>query len=276
MSFIKAYAAAPTYVGVGDSVPGAAMYWGTHAYNSTYAAAGGSAFDLRRSSDNATMTAVYLTTGALDTATISSWAGADNIFISKAYDGTGSGRHVIQATPASQPQLFLLGGPGGGPYIQSNGTAVGLSGVVTFAPSTGVMSVALVGLRQNSNVRGQGWARANSNNGNGIMPASAGTANRWRLLELGTGNGFLAVASDNAWHDAQGVINGASSVLAIDNTDTTGITGINTNNLSPFFAGGSPFGVMLMTYACFWDNIVLSGAQRSSIHTNDRAWPVAW
>ena len=58
MSFlINSYsvAAVSSYIGPGDVLP-LTSFWGVRAYNGAYAGSGGAALDLRRASDNGTMT----------------------------------------------------------------------------------------------------------------------------------------------------------------------------------------------------------------------------
>lgn len=68
----------------------------------------GNIFDVRRSSDNAT-TSIGLSNGELDTATLASWGGSDSVYVSKWYDQSGNGHHLLQATNANQPRLVNAG-----------------------------------------------------------------------------------------------------------------------------------------------------------------------
>jgi hypothetical protein len=68
--------AAP-YIGPGDIVSGAKMWWGLRAYNAAYATAHGNIAIIRRQSDNATMTITALSSGKFDLATAVAFAGTD-------------------------------------------------------------------------------------------------------------------------------------------------------------------------------------------------------
>lgn len=253
-----------SYIGPGDLVSGATAFFGVRAYDNSYAASSGNAFDLRRSSDNGTMTATFLTTGDLDTATISAWAGADTIFVSKAYDQTGNGHHATQATGGSQPKLILSGGAGGRPYLQSDAAGVQLN-TGNFTPATGLTSLIAVGQRVASNSRTT-FIASNGTARNALNSTAASTTT-WQL-----GTGFSASAANGAWHDSQAVINGASSVIAIDGSDTTGTLAGSTTTAVGNFALGTAASVCLTAEGAYWDNVALSSGNRSLLSGNQRTY----
>src|SRR5262249_36067713 len=115
------------YEGPGDIVSGAFGWWGLRAYN--FATIGNSCIRLRRSSDNAEQDFVTLSpSGALDVASISSFKGAANLFVSKTYDQTGNGRDLAQSTAANQP-TFTLSGLGSLPIMSGSlGSSTELTG----------------------------------------------------------------------------------------------------------------------------------------------------
>lgn len=67
--------------------------------------------DLRRSSDNGTLTINAGSAGGADLAGAgyTAWAGADSIFVTKVYDQTGNGKHWSQGTAGSQPRFSPTG-----------------------------------------------------------------------------------------------------------------------------------------------------------------------
>lgn len=69
-------------------------------------------FDLRRSSDNGTLTIYAGSDGSADLAGAgyTAWAGADSIFVTKVYDQTGNGKHWVQGTAGWQPRFSPTGG----------------------------------------------------------------------------------------------------------------------------------------------------------------------
>lgn len=70
-------------------------------------------FDLRRSSDNGTLTINAGDDGEADTSDYAAWAGADTIYVTKCYDQSGNGNHAAQGTAGKQPFFSLSGGPNG-------------------------------------------------------------------------------------------------------------------------------------------------------------------
>lgn len=68
----------------------------------------GNAIKVRRSSDN-TETDIGFVNNALDTATLLTFCGAGNGFVTIWYDQTGNNRHLVQATTANQPRVVNTG-----------------------------------------------------------------------------------------------------------------------------------------------------------------------
>lgn len=73
---------------------------------STYA---GSAFRVRRSSDNTEQDIGFLTNGTLNITALTTFCSGTNGFVTTWYDQTGNLRHLTQATTASQPQVVSSG-----------------------------------------------------------------------------------------------------------------------------------------------------------------------
>jgi alpha-L-arabinofuranosidase B-like protein len=258
---------ASPHTGSGDIISGASAYYGVRAYNGAYAAANGPAFDLRRSSDNGTMTATVLGSGGLDIATISAWAGADTITISRAYDQSGNNRHVVQATAANQEQLLLTGGMGNRPYIVAAAAPKQLATAATFTPATGVVSFSVVAMRAGV-VATQFLAQTTGRNS--IQGNDQGTANRWTLKAIaGTTTRLSAVAADSVWHIGQGVMNGASSVLSIDGIDTAGTVNGTTTAANTVLAFSAAGGVCEARYD---DNVAWSSGDRALLYANQSAY----
>lgn len=69
----------------------------------------GSLIRIRRSSDSTEQDIGFNGQGALDTAAIASFVGANNAFVVTIYDQSGAGRHFTQATAASQRRIVAAG-----------------------------------------------------------------------------------------------------------------------------------------------------------------------
>jgi hypothetical protein len=109
-------AAAPTYAGPGDVVPNALVWFGLRAYSA--ATVGTAAIRLIRSSDSAQSDFNTLSTGALDTASISSFIGGGSATVAKWYDQSGNSR---DATGGATKPALPLGPP---PAVVFNGSAL--------------------------------------------------------------------------------------------------------------------------------------------------------
>lgn len=97
------------YTGPGDIVSSATAWWGLQAYSAAYAAPGTNpAIDLHNDGSGAFVATInILSTGLLDTATAATVIAGGASRIGKAYDQTGNGRHITQATNGQRPQLQL-------------------------------------------------------------------------------------------------------------------------------------------------------------------------
>lgn len=89
---------------------------------------------------------------------------------------------------------------------------------------------------------------------------------------------FTASVSDGAWHALSGVSNGASSIITIDGSDTTGTVTTSVSSTGQLtLAGQGPNGagdpfVGSLAEVIVWSNVALSSGQRSALHTNQSAY----
>ena len=88
-----------------DTYSGASAAYSLRKLSSTY---NGSAIRVRRSSDNAEQDIGFLN-GELDTASLISFVGSVDGFVTNWYDQSGNGKDALQATQALQPQIISLG-----------------------------------------------------------------------------------------------------------------------------------------------------------------------
>jgi hypothetical protein len=93
------------YVGPGDvQQSGWQAFWGLRAFN--LATCGTSCADVRCVTAAKTVTVPSTSTGVFNWAYLQSQAPNDTYFVSKLYDQSGNGNHLVQATNSKQPQLF--------------------------------------------------------------------------------------------------------------------------------------------------------------------------
>ena len=129
ISFGGGVSCGDSFTGLLDEYPGAAAAYSLRQLSSTYA---GSAIRVRRSSDNAEQDIGFVS-NELDTASLLSFVGAGNGFVTTWYDQSGNSDDATQSTAAAQPQvvssgsLILEGGnpslnfDGGNDYLQFSG-----------------------------------------------------------------------------------------------------------------------------------------------------------
>jgi hypothetical protein len=88
---------------------------------------------------------------------------------------------------------------------------------------------------------------------------------------VGAAGGGIAAVSTNDWQAAQGVINGASSVINVNGVETTGsTTGNTTAGLIQILSGVAT--TCDQVSIAFWDNVASSAVQRGMMNNNQRAW----
>lgn len=88
-----------------DQYPGSAAAYSLRKLRTAYS---GSAIRVRRSSDN-TQTDIGFVEGVLDTATLLTFCGVGNGFVTTWYDQSGNARNGVQGTNALQPQIVNAG-----------------------------------------------------------------------------------------------------------------------------------------------------------------------
>lgn len=82
--------------------------WGVYSLRRQISSYAGSAIRVRRSSDN-TEQDIGFSSGELDTASLTSFVGANNAYVTKWYDQSGAGNDLAQSTQANQPRIVSSG-----------------------------------------------------------------------------------------------------------------------------------------------------------------------
>jgi len=248
------------YVGPGDIVAGAFAWWGLRAYSN--AAIGTNAIRLREDGGDTEQDFVTIAGGGLNLSAIVSFAGGANLFVVTLYDQTGNGRHLTQATAASQP-LFTLGAIGALPAMDNTAAA---SKEMFTAAVTQVqpLTFSLVANKTNG-ARGNPVSAASA--AVQVTPGFGGT-NR---MDISAGLLVNTTASDNFWHAHQLVFNGASSDINVDGVSNIVNAGTNGFAADPV----NLFGASIIQYIGyiaelgFWGS-ALSGANMTAMNVNQR------
>ncbi len=98
-------AAAPSFVGLLDTYSGASAAYSLRQLSSTYT---GNCIRVRRSSDNAEQNIGFVN-NVLDEASLLTFCGAGNGFVTTWYDQSGNANNATQSTAFNQPQIVSSG-----------------------------------------------------------------------------------------------------------------------------------------------------------------------
>lgn len=104
-SYYSAASSSPAYSGLLDQYPNAAGAYSFRLLKSDYA---GSCIKVRRSSDNSE-TDIGFSGNVLDTATLKTFVGAGNGFVTTWYDQSGNAKNATQSTALEQPVIINSG-----------------------------------------------------------------------------------------------------------------------------------------------------------------------
>lgn len=242
-------------------VPAGAAF-GVRKLNGAYT---GAALNVRRSSDNATLDIGFLPNGSLNASAFSGFISGGSGFVTKWYDQSGNGRDASQSTAASQPQL-VLSAIGGRPALQFSGAQYLLTS--SFASSTSAQTINAVAERSANFTTAQ-WLLTSG----GFKNSFGWTTSTNTLVLSGTSN-VNATASDNAFHSLTGVINGASSVIQVDGTQTgVSVSGSASSGVISIGASNTGGGPLSGDVAEVFDwSSALSAAQIAAVHSSQSTY----
>lgn len=260
--------AASAYVGPGDIVPHAlAFYSCDRAYNAAYAASGGNACLLVDAATGLTSyTLTVLSNGKTNVAgAAASAACAVACVVKTKYDQSGSSNDAPSLSLANSPAFTFNGVNTNLPTVTFTGSQALVGPTITNAQPFTFSTVY-------NRTSGNSSILVAFHNGPTVAPnAGANLAN----VSDGVVSNLSATATDGAWHQVAGVVNGASSAISVDGaTPTTGSLGttaaagaitIGWNSSSSLqFAGG-------LTEVGIWES-AMSNAQLSALHANASAF----
>lgn len=217
-----------------------------------------------RASDSAAIDIGFLASGAPDVGTLTTFLNATTGAIATWYDQCGASDEV-QAT-AGNRLAALLSFTGIATSTRSTSSSQNVLTAGNVTPATGVVTFSAVANR----TAGTGaciYIRENGTTGNRLTTTSA-AANSVTLAG-GSSGSFAATASDAAVHALIGVMNGASSLVSVDGTETTGTaTGSTTAGTAGTVGGTSTSCNVGETI--YWDNVVLAADQRTYLISGQR------
>lgn len=167
-----------------DVYSGAAAAYSLRKLRTAYT---GNAIRVRRSSDN-TETDIGFVSNQLDTATLLTFCGAGNGFVTTWYDQSGNGWNAIQTTTANQPQIVSTGviiTDNSKPSLSFNGTSQNFTHNLSF--STGNYYTFISALSSNAQTGYRGIFAAQWASSFGFTAYSnLATANKWGAYQVYT------------------------------------------------------------------------------------------
>jgi len=205
------------------------------AISAAYASATGKLCTIIRASDSETCDILAASTGgegltancsgADNGETLATFLNATTGKATKAYNQVTNGTlDVVQATGANQPAV-TLSCLSTFTCLTSTANGMNLASTTNSTPSNGTGT--FVGYSNRTTGTGVSADIAdNASGGLGTIRRTTGTGNSCTLA--GSSGSFNATCSDNAWHALIGGEGGASSVLRVDGTETTGTVTNNT------------------------------------------------
>jgi hypothetical protein len=243
---------------------------GAYSFRKLRSGYAGPAIRLRRASDNAELDINFLgctsfTGCPWDVAAATSHCASTTCSVTTWYDQSGNARDLTQATQANQPAL-VFDCNGALPCLQNTLTAQQLATAALITPATGTVSISAVANR----AAGTGFCtifRQDGLSGNRLQTQN--TTTQW-IVSASAGT-IVVTAPNAAWHAAQVVINGVSSVVNVDGTETTGtVTGATAAAASALLGSNST--TCNQREVIDWDAYPLTPGERATLTANQRAF----
>lgn len=270
-----------TYTGPGNITSYAAWY-GLRAFTAAIAAAATQkAVNVRNTGSGETCDILIATSGGL-AGTVSNCSGASSgssvatfctggCAVPKWYDQSGTGADMTQATAANQPTILFTGCSSGSlPCVKFVGSSSQQMDA-TISASASPHTYEAVAERNGATSSFGIIIGLNTSDRNHLYFNNA--INSAAVAEFsGT---VTATASDNAFHVLIGVGNGASTVLNVDNTQTTGSTTNVTSSTGAHLgvdAGVGLFLTALVSEVGYTTTAMSTGDQTSTCHNAYSYW----
>lgn len=245
--------------------------WSAHSVRQLRQTYVGAGVRVRRSSDNVEQDIGFTAAGVLDTATLATFVGVNDGFITTWYDQTGNSRNMVQTNTALQPRIVIAGVL----QKQDNNPAV-----VCAAGQYLTQAFATVNQPYSRSSVFQIDTRASG----AVMLDGASTAAGGQLLQnsvnsLAMNAGSTVGIDSNAGVGANGqytiaeLYSGAASTVSINGVPTTinpGVNAITGLNINADWAGVST-GATRYAEVIFW-NSALDVNDRQTLTLNQRSF----
>jgi Alpha-L-arabinofuranosidase B, catalytic len=265
-------AAPPSYTGPCDVVACSGPWYGLRAVNAAYATGSNKAIQLQRTSDNTTQDIVILSNGNLDASTAATFCAATACGVAIFYDQSGT--NLCSAAPCNvspsnqgiQPQI-LFNCVGSLPCLTGNGNL--------FAnTTTNSMSISLPWTTYSLCNRTPSASAYQACAGTTDDASYIGFLNSANTARFATTSGQItATETDASCHVLLGLATsgGTNSILAVDNSETTGTVTSSAISGKPVIMNHGPSSGNPLIGKWFeegWWASGLSSANRTAIYNN--------
>jgi hypothetical protein len=192
------------------------------------------------------------------------------LYVTEAYDQSGTGNNLTQSTAGNQPQLLPNCGLGLSslPCMWFNGTSQYLQ-ISSAAGSFSPLGTEMV-FNSTTGCSSYCIAIGVSTGGNATQIGAGSSAN---IDYVASGSVLNGTASNSVWHVVQGVY-GSSGVISVDGTESTGATGTvgaTASSITVGASGGSFYLTGPAAEAIVW-GASASGTQRTNLCHNGRIY----
>lgn len=198
-----------------------------------------------------------------DTVAATNFCNATTCFVAKWYDQSGVARDMTQAVAGNQPGFAFACTPGGGPCLRLTAAAQTMA-APTVTPAGSSVSFSTV-TRRTAGTGACFLITENSLNNRFAFNNVSGS-----YFLAATGN-MTAAQTEGNWHAAVGVINGASSYIAVDAASNSGTVTINTTPAAPNITGQAST-TCDEVEAVFWDNYVVNATDAAVLNAAQKAY----
>lgn len=249
----------------------------------------GKAVRVRRSSDDTTSD-IGFTSGALDTASLLSFAGSGDAFVVTWFDQSGNGRDITQTTASKQPKIVAAGAvvtSGGKPAVTFDGADDILLNTAPVLFAAGAASACVVVSAANPGTQKRMWAEASSSSstqqyglqqpdvGNSaampVMTTAFASTDTTKRGTLPTFNGAIhqlsaidTGATLSQWLDTATDLNAAAYTRPSETKDRFAVGGVSRSGSEANFA-------MTLSELTFWP-AALSTADRQSVEASQKSF----
>jgi hypothetical protein len=233
-------ASAPAVSLLLDTYPGAAAAYSLRKLRTAYT---GASIRVRRSSDN-TETDIGFVSNQLDTATLLTFCGAGNGFVTKWYDQSGNFRDSIQTSNSNQPSIVTSGSIF---YINGKPTIENTDGKYLYTTQTGFTTLQthsdFIVLKETPSSPYKGYLTFSPTSGNDYNQTTAltitsGDFSQYTLIAALSYSLFGNVGPSNIYKLITHIINSNQGAIFTNNiAGQTGTGSFSTNNTGSLLIG---------------------------------------